>query len=197
MVSTRKIRGKFDKEDDKEGDSVRVAPSSLTLRERTTSGICESSAQSTVILLLHLKPFPRIGNFHRPILLRSETMLEHIFLLSKLWPVFVISTQESFSLYEIFTIKGERNLLRQDVVYLTPFSTFCKSFKRQIYGSHLTSLMDMNNLRACFLLLSHLLIILRCIQTCLLSIVLIRLTSIVQHAAMYFQCGNCVQQILL
>ncbi len=53
-VNTRKIKWKLDKNDNKEGDSVRLALPRLTLYEKMRSSICELSAQSIIIFLFYL-----------------------------------------------------------------------------------------------------------------------------------------------
>lgn len=82
----------------------------LTLRETTPNVICESRNQAIIILLLHPKPLPQIGNSHKQKLLLFETMLEHIFLLWKLWLAFTIR--------DLHNQRGK--LRRQELAYLTP-----------------------------------------------------------------------------
>ncbi len=166
----------MDKEDNKKVDSVLAAPLKIMLHKKITSGICKSSANSIIILPSYPKLLAQIGNSHKPILYPFKTILEHKFLLSKLWLVSIISTPESFSLSVIFTTKG-KNFVGMTWLILLLFSIFCKSFKHLIFSLHPTSLMDMNNLRICSLLLSHLLIFLRCIQMYSLSMVLIKPTT--------------------
>ncbi len=67
-------------------------------------------------------------NIDKLTMLKCKIMLEQIFSLTKFWHIFLISTQESFSLYEILTIKEENSVGRTWLI-LFILTTLCTSFK--------------------------------------------------------------------
>ena len=120
----------------KKRDNVTTFISKLMSCKKSIDSSYKSKTQYIIICQLHLKFLLQIRNFHRLTLLLFETMLEHIYLPLKPSLSFIISTQESFLQYKIFTIKGENSV---DKTWLILFlsSIFCKIFKLRIYSPFL------------------------------------------------------------